>query len=419
MSKAYALVDCNNFFVSCERVFQPKLANTPVAILSNNDGCIIARSNEIKQMGVPMGAPYYKWQQKIIQNGGQVLSSNYQLYGDMSNRVMSCIAKLAPKLEIYSIDEAFIQLDGMSTAKQEQFAIKLSDYITKCTGIPVSIGVAATKTLAKIANFHAKKSSCSYLVITNQEQQQDLLNTTEVADIWGVGRRWGKKLRERGIYTAGQLSQQDSKQIRRAFSVIGERLVLELQGFSCLSLETIAPRKNIIASRSFGTSVDSIEVLEEAVSSYVSRACVKLRGQQSRAQAIYVYIRTNKFSQITKQYYASKVIGFDNPTSDTREISYLAKQALRQIYQKNYKYHKAGIMLMDLVPNGQEQTNLFVQKDHSKSDLLMQTIDSINKLHGRGTLKFAAEGLEQSWAMRNNLRSPRFTTNWEELLEVK
>ena len=419
MSKVYALVDCNNFFVSCERVFQPSLTKRPVAILSNNDGCIIARSNEIKQMGVPMGAPYYKWRHEISTKGGLILSSNYQLYGDMSDRVMSCIANLAPSLEIYSIDEAFIRLDNMSVLELEEFAKHLRQYIFKCTGIPVSIGIGPTKTLAKLANYNAKKNQSNYLILMTKEQQEGILNTSEVENIWGVGRRWSKKLRERGIYTALQLSQQNCKQIRQAFSVVGERLVMELQGVSCLSLEDISPRKNIIASRSFGESVDSIDFLSEAVSSYVARACMKLRKQQSRAQAICVYIRTNRFRQDIEQYCGSTTMGFDNPTSDTREISTIAKHALKKVYKKQHKYHKAGVILMDLIPNGNEQANLFVKKEYGKSDLLMQTLDDINRQHGRGTVKFAAEGLEQVWAMRNNHRSPRYTTSWDELLEVK
>lgn len=414
----FALVDCNNFFASCERVFNPHLDGKPVAILSNNDGCIIARSNEVKKLGIPMGAPFYKYKEMCEQNNVHVFSSNYQLYGDMSDRVMQSLKMLAPEVEIYSVDEAFLRLDSLAWMNLAEYGISLKDKIKMWTGIPISVGIAHTKTLAKIANHLAKKST-GVVDLRNKELIDAVLNKLAVKEIWGIGSQLSASLNKLGIYTAKQLRDADPKLIRKRFGVVGERVVEELKGHSCYDLATIPQlRKNIISSRSFGKKVESQEELQEAIASYVSIASEKMRKQKSRAQGICVYIMTNRF-KAHEQYYAnSKVYRFAVPTSDTRLIINKAHQCLKDIYQAGYKYSKAGIMLMDLVSEEYKQMDMFENQNYVKCDALMETIDKLNIRFGKGSLFLAVQGTKRNWRMKNDLRSPRYTTSWDELLTV-
>lgn len=414
----FALIDCNNFFASCERVFNPYLEDKPVAILSNNDGCIIARSNEVKKVGIPMGAPFYKYKEICEKNNVHVFSSNYQLYGDMSDRVMQSLQMLAPELEVYSIDEAFLKLDSLSWMNLEEYGHVVKNKIKMWTGIPISVGIAHTKTLAKVANHVAKKST-GVVDLRDSKLVEEVLSKLEVKEIWGIGRNLSLSLNRLGIYTAKQLRDTDPKLIRKRFGVVVERVVEELKGNSCYDLSTIIPpRKNIISSRSFGKKVESQEELQEAVATYVAIASEKMRRQQSRAQGICVYIMTNRFKVKAQYYAASKIYRFAIPTSDTRLIINKAYQCLQVIYKPGYKYNKAGVMLMDLVDEECKQIDLFEKENYVKSDALMKTIDKANQKLGKGRLFFAAQGIKPVWRMKNNLRSQRYTTNWDELLQV-
>ena len=433
----FALVDCNNFYASCERVFRPNLQQKPIVVLSNNDGCIIARSNEAKALGIEMGAPFYKFRQLIEKNKVAVFSSNYTFYGDMSNRVMKSLQMMVPDLEIYSIDEAFLRLDNIAFDDIINLCFKIRFNINKWLGIPTSIGIAGTKTLAKIANQIAKKNlynlAPNHLCDLRDENLQiKVLAQTAVQDVWGIGKGIATKLNAIGIENALQLRESDSKQIRKILGVVGERIVYELNGVSCLHLEEIAPRKNILSSKSFGKNVTAKSDLQEAVTNYAVRACEKMRKQKTLAQAIHVYIRTNPFSN-KPQYCAGNAISFASPTDNVAEILKSALKILEQIYQKNYEYKKAGIMLLDLVKSGEnEQINLFqndlflnqninenVKKfDDKKTEIIQKTLEKINQNFSKNTIFYAIQGTKRSWQMHCNKRSQHYTTNVKELAKV-
>ena len=415
----FALVDCNNFYASCERLFQPQLRNRPIIVLSNNDGCVVARSQEAKQLDIPMGVPYFKVKALCDRHHVAVFSSNYQLYGDLSQRVMETLRQFTPDLEVYSIDEAFLSLDGFSHLDLTAYAQEIRARVKQWTGIPVSIGVGPSKTLAKIANHVAKRrTQTGVFDLRDQTIQSDILATLPVRDIWGVGRQWAKKLPEFGIETALQLRQADPALIRRHFTVVGERLVRELNGVSCLPLETLAAKQTIMSSKSFGAVQTEFQPIAEALSCYTARACEKLRGQGSKAQGIYVTLRTSKFRQGCPQYSNGMNYGFPMPTSDTRAIVKAAKHCLKQIYRPGYAYQKTGVMLTDLVSETVRQQDLFLRGDDGRSERLMQVMDRVNKRMGRNTLYLAAQGTNRSWGMRCDQRSPRYTTQWDELAIV-
>jgi DNA polymerase V len=419
MSKVFALVDCNNFYASCERVFNPALNNKPIVVLSNNDGCIVARSNEAKSLGIPMGAPYHQNKDIIAKHKVAVFSSNYQFYGDMSQRVMSSLKMMVPDMEIYSIDEAFLSLDNLDNFNLNDFAINVRANLLKWTGIPTSFGIAPTKTLAKIANHIAKKhTKTGVFDIRDEKLQIKIMRNLAVEEIWGISHRWGKKLRNLGINTALELRNSDPKFIRKNFSVVGERLVYELRGKSCLGLEEIAPRKNIMSSKSFGKLVTDLAPMEEALSTYAVRACEKLRKQKSKAQGIYVFVKTNYFRKYDPQYRNGIMINFDHPSSDNAFIINQAKKLLKQIYKKGYRYHKCGIMLLDLVDENYHQHHFFNQNNTAKSDRIMKMLDKVNQDLGPNTLFHAAQGIKRDWQMRCDNRSKRYTTKWDELAEA-
>jgi len=412
----FALIDCNNFYASCERVFDPSLQNKPIVILSNNDGCIVARSNEAKKLGIPMGAPLYKWQEVCKKYQVKVFSSNYALYGDMSNRIMHILKELCENIEIYSIDEAFVLFKAPLKFDLYKYALTIKQTIFQQTGIPVSIGLGPSKTLAKVANHIAKKNtSTGVFDITDDYIRNNTLTYFPVSDIWGIGRQITKKLLNYNITTAKHLHDFDIKTLRREFSVVLEKTIEELRGIPCIELENITTKKQIVSSRSFGKTTTQLIQVEEAISHYTAKACVKLRRQKSLASGIMVFIHTNLFSKNKPKYSNSASFIFIKPTSDTGNIISSAKLCLKKIFKPGFEYKKAGIMLLNLVPEHIEQHDIFNPAEDPKKYKLMLAIDSINASMGKTTLFFCAEGINQKWQMKSLQRSPRYTTNWQEL----
>lgn len=422
---AIALVDVNNFYVSAERVFNPKLEGKPVAVLSNNDGCVVARSAEVKALGVPMGEPWFKLKDLARKHGIIALSSNYALYADMSNRVMSVLADFSPRQEIYSIDECFLDLAGLP-GERSRIGQDIRNRIQKWVGVPVCVGIAPTKTLAKLANHCAKKALagqegvCDFTAMSERELGP-LLSSIDVGEIWGVGRKLSAHLKVGGIETVRQLRDFDVTRLRSRFGVVMERTVRELRGTSCLEMTEISPPKQqIISSRSFGKYVTNLQELEEAVSAYMGRAAEKLRAQDSVAATAYVYIRTNPHKEGEPQYSPGMMVGLPHPTNDTRLLTEAVLACLYRIYRPEFRYQKAGVMLSDITPAGIIQRDLFTQAQAAgRSDRLMETLDRINNRMGPGTLRLASEGIGQGWRMKRGNMSPAYTTRWSELPVVR
>ena len=421
----FALVDCNNFYASCERVFSPKLEGKPVVVLSNNDGCVVARSNEAKALGIGMGVPAFEVEDIIRKNGVEVFSSNYALYADMSSRVMETLSAFTPDIEVYSIDEAFLDLAGFNGLGHPCRDCSLTDYgrkiwrtVKQWTGMPVTVGMARTKTLAKIANRVAKKSAKAngVLDLTDSPYLNRVLAETPVEKVWTVGIRTALKLKGAEIKTALALRDADIGWVRQKFGVVGVRTVYELRGISCYSLEQNPPiKKSIAVSRMFGKPVESIEELKEAIASYASRAGRKLRGQGLAAGVMTVYVTTSRF--IENRYFNSHTVEFAVATSDTIELIRNACRCIDRLYRKGCAFKKCGIIFNALVPENQAQKALFDNVDRLKSQRLMRVIDSINT-RLNSPLQWAAEGLAQSWKVKFNRRSCRYTTRWDELPEV-
>jgi DNA polymerase V len=422
--RAIALVDVNNFYVSCERVFNPKLRNKPVVVLSNNDGCAVARSNEVKALGVPMGAPWFKFKDLAKQHGIMAYSSNYALYADMSNRVMSILRQFSPDQEVYSIDESFLDLTSFQRRDLVKYGQLIRSSVLKGTGLPVCVGIASTKTLAKLANHCAKKrleynSVCNFNSMSDSQLDQ-LLSEIDVGGIWGVGRKLAPKLKQLGFNTVLDLKRANPEILRQNFSVVMEKTIRELNGIVCIELEEVTPAKQqILSSRSFGTPVTDIHGLSESISLYVSRAAEKLRRQQSYAGSLYVYIRTSPFRDKDPQYSNGMTIKLPSPTDSTPKLVSIALWGLKQIYHPGYNYAKAGIMLGELVSASGIQTDLFsTMQPNPKSDRLMQAMDLINRKMGKESIKMASEGFKRPWKMKQENKSPCYTTNWDELLKV-
>ncbi|MGL6029832.1 MAG: Y-family DNA polymerase [Legionella sp.] len=414
----FALIDCNNFYASCERLFRPDLIDKPIVVLSNNDGCVIARSNESKALGIAMGEPYFKIKALCKQHAVHAFSSNYTLYGDLSHRVMMTIEALWPHVEVYSIDEAFLDLSTMPKHQLESFCIALQKKILKDTGIPTSIGIGKTKTLAKAAN-HLCKRVLKVPVYCLSDSS--VLKQVEVNDVWGVGRQWAKKLISQGIYTAYDLMQADAHQIKKRFNVVLMRTAMELQGIACESLEEAEPKQSIMSSKSFGEMQNQLTSVAQSISSHCARAVEKLRAQQLVAQRMYVFVHTNRHRQDLAQHFQSIQVNFINPTDDVRLITKMAKRCLRQIFKSGYWYKKAGVCLEDLIPKTTRQLDLFhpiSDERLEKTEQLMGVFDAINQKYGRHTLRLAAEGYSKPWAMRAQMKSPAYTTRWSELPKV-
>ena len=416
--RSIALIDVNNFYVSCERVFNPKLIGKPVVVLSNNDGCAVARSNEAKGLGVQMGAPWFKLKDLAKQHGMIGLSSNYALYADMSNRVMSILREYSPDQEVYSIDESFLDLTGFQSRDLIKYGQHMRKRILRWTGLPVCVGIGSTKTLAKLANHCAKKqpvfnSVCNLNNLSNAELDL-LLSQIDVGEIWGIGRKLAPKLQALGINSVLDLKRASPERLRQQFSVVMEKTVRELNGTVCIELAEIAPPKQqIMSSRSFGQSVQDYNSLTESITLYVSTAAVKLRQQQSLAGSVYVYIATSPFKLDEKQYSNGIRIPLPSPTDDTRLLANIALWALKQIYRPNYSYAKAGIVLSELVTRQYLQNDLFARLP--SSDALMTVMDGINRKMGRESIKLASEGFVRPWRMKQGNKSPSYTTKWGEL----
>lgn len=420
----FALVDCNNFYASCEKLFRPDLANMPVVVLSNNDGCVIARSKEAKKLGIKMGVPVFQVRELLQKHGVKAFSSNYALYADMSQRVMNTLEDLAPRVEVYSIDEAFLDLTGVSYSQSlTEFGLSIRQVIQKCIGITVCVGIAPSKTLAKLANHAAKTwhKTGGVVDLTSKNRQRKLLALLPVNEVWGIGSKLTKRLQQLGIDTALQLADADPKFIRQHFSVVVERTVRELNGESCIALEEMAPtKKQIISSRAFGERITDKQQMREAISEYISRACKKLRQEQQQAKHLTVFLRTSPFSDKDAPYSASKSLELDSPSSDTRVFLTKAMRLLDGLWVDGYRYAKAGVMLADFYDPGVYQPGLFddpiVQKESDQA--LMQLMDKLNTKHAN-TIFFASQGAKQDWSMKRELLSPAYTTNWRELPVAK
>ncbi|MGD0819199.1 MAG: Y-family DNA polymerase [Desulfomonilia bacterium] len=418
MEQIFALVDCNNFYASCERVFNPSIDGKPVVVLSNNDGCIIARSNEAKALGIKMGEPLHQCQTLIAKNKVHVFSSNFPLYGDLSARVMGTLATFTPEMEVYSIDEAFLDLTGIPENLTEYGRI-IRKTVKRWVGIPVSIGIAPTKTLAKAAAKLVKKRS-EYQGVFDITDHIETLADIDVGDVWGVGWQYTKLLRRHGILTALDLRNAPASWVRKHMTVVGLRIVMELRGTSCIPLdEGEQPKKSIMCSRSFGRKVYTLNELKEAVSAYTSRVSEKLREQNSAASIIQVMLIEFPFNDgHPRTHFCSTTIPV--ATSYTPDLIRYAKALLERVYRKGPAYRKAGVMLSGICQRGQVQMNLFHTSREGEQELkLMQTVDEVNRRWGRGTLIHASSGFARPWWMRQTRRSPQFTTSWTDIPVVK
>ena len=417
----FALVDCNNFYASCEKLFRPDLKHTPVVVLSNNDGCIVARSREAKALGFKMGSPFFQVQADLCRMGVQVFSSNYALYADISNRVMTTLEQLAPEVEVYSIDEAFLNLTGVPGL--EQYGQQVRKQVYDWTGIATCIGIAPTKTLAKLANHAAKQYPATGGVVdlTDRQRQIRLMKLVPVGDVWGVGRRISAKLNAMGVRTAWELAVSNPKSIRRQFSVVLERTVAELNAESCLELEQVTPaRQQIVCGRSFGSKISQLASMQGAVSNYTARAGEKPRADNLRAGQLSVSIRTSGFESAEPQYSNNATGRLMVATSDTRALVGLAMQLLQSIWRDGYRFAKAEVMLFDFQPAGMMQGDLFTNPvPNVRQEALMKVVDAINA-SGKGRIFLASQGIhEASWGMKREFLSPAYTTRWSDLPVVR
>lgn len=417
----YALVDCNNFYASCERVFNPSLRNRAIVVLSNNDGCVIARTNEAKAAGVKMGQPAFEIKDLIKQFDIKVFSSNYTLYGDMSQRVMNTLSEFTPEIEIYSIDEAFLCFKGFQFFNINDYASTIRKTVIKNTGIPVSVGIASSKTLSKLANHYAKKVAKNNGVFVITEQNHiEALKGFEISDVWGIGRQYSKLLYKHNVKTAFDFVNLPDDWIRKNLSVVGLRTKQELLGQECIEFEhKVSPKKAICTSRSFGSMQDDYKSISEAVANFASRCAYKLRKQNSAANLILVFIHTNQHRKDLPQYSKSIVIKLDVATSSSMELITKALMGLKSIYKEGFKYKKAGVIVSGIVPDENVQLSLFDSCDRSKHTEALKVMDVINNKYGRDTLKVASLGFNRKWKLRQDLLSPSYTTNWLQILTVK
>lgn len=421
MSKApvFALIDCNSFYASCERVFRPDLANVPVVVLSNNDGCVIARSYDAKPF-VKMGEPYFQIKDKLRQLGIVAFSSNYALYGDISQRVMSVIESMVPAVEVYSIDEAFADLRGVPGP--EALGRNIRNQVLRCTGIPVGVGIAQTKTLAKLANHTAKRLQAQtggVVDIRDPFKRDWVLRNTDVAEVWGVGRRMKAHLDEMGIKTAMDLAKADPWALRKKFSVIIEKTARELSGTSCLELdEPDPPKQEICCSRMFGKRLQDLPAIKEAVATYMMRAAEKLRAQHSLCRKVRVSVRTGMFNPTEAQYANGVLIDLPYPTDDVRVLTKAATDAVERIYRPGFKYSKAEVMLLSLCQPGEYTEDLFARSQPDEAAKVMSVLDAINHRWGRGTLRVASVPAAPEWSMRRSLLSQSYTTRLDQLWRV-
>ncbi|MCE2743768.1 MAG: Y-family DNA polymerase [Fluviicola sp.] len=417
----FALVDCNNFYASCERLFNPSLIGKPIVVLSNNDGAVIARSNEAKALGIPMGAVAYQYEKFFLENGVNVFSANFALYGDMSSRVMTILQEYTPELEIYSIDEAFLKLVGFEYFDLNQYGYDIQKHVRTWSGIPICIGIAPTKALAKVANKIAKKypqrTNNSY-VIDTEEKRIKALKWLKIEDVWGIGRKHSIRLKEIGVHTAYDFTQINDAWVRRNLSVVGLRLKHDLAGIPTLDLEDIKPRKNIATTRSFERNLTHYQDLKERITTFAVSCSEKLRKQNSCCTSVMVFIRTNNHRTELEQYNNSIVIKLPFPTNSSIEIAQFACEGLNKIYRKGYQYKKAGVIIMDFRPQNEIQLNIF-NNSNPKHSPLMKVIDKINASFGQQKIKLASQDLKRVWKMKQERLSPRYTTKLSDVILIK
>ena len=414
-----ALADCNNFYASCERVFNPGLKNKPIVVLSNNDGCIIARSNEAKVLGIKMGVPVFQVRDIIDNNNVYVFSTNFALYGDMSSRVMSLLSDISPEIEIYSIDEAFMNFTGVKDSVH--LASRMKSVVTKSTGIPISIGIAATKTLSKVANYFAKKQTANGVyALTEQQQIVQALKELPVSKLWGVGSRHLRMLNSYGINTAYDFIQLNEEWVLEKMTIMGLRMQRELKGDPCFGIDAYPSRKkNIRTSRSFGVKVKSLQTIQESIIAHAARCAEKLRIENSCARYVSVLLRTNPFSKSQDYYYGYKYINLEIPTNDSMEIVNAAKILLGSIYKEGLIYTKSGVIVGDTVPADQVQLNLFYsEQGREKRKNLYKSVDFINQTMGRDKIQLLGQGIAKKWKLKQENLSPCYTTRWTDLLRI-
>ena len=421
----FGLADCNNFYCSCERVFHPDLIGKPVVVLSNNDGCVIARSEESKALGIKMGDVFYQVKDRLEQNDVAVFSSNYNLYGDMSRRVMSLLSRYSPKVDVYSIDEAFLDFTGMGTAEElTEYCRKMVRHITKGTGIPISLGIAPTKTLAKMASKFAKKHKGyeGVCLMDTDEKREKALKLFDVADVWGIGHRSVEKLNYYGIKTAWDLTQKSESWVRREMTVTGVRTWKELRGESCISIEELPHKKSICTSRSFAEQgLNKLAEVEEAIANFAAQCSRKLREQHTVCSSMTVFAHTSRFRQDLPQSYIYQTVNLIVPSNDQQELVSLAVKTLRANWKDGdgYFYKKAGVILWGICRDNAIQTNLFDQVDQEKQAALAKAIDAINRKNGHNKIRVAVQGDEKGWQLKREYISKQYTTNLDDVIVLK
>ena len=417
----FALIDCNNFYASCERVFNPNLQQKPVAILSNNDGCVISMSDEAKKLELPFGAPIFKWEQFCKEKDITILSSNYPLYGDMSARVMNILADFSPEVEVYSIDESFLKLDGFENYNLYEYGTKMRSRVLKWTGIPTCVGIAPTKALCKIANKIARsnlKQSKGICIIDSEENRIKALKWTKIGNVWGIGSRLKKRLQEKGCVTAWDFVQLPSDWVLKNFSIVEWRLQKDLQGISKIPLGEVVSKKMIATTRSFENTYSDLENIKERISTYATRCAEKLRNQESSCHMLIVQLSSDRFQKNAQQHRESTTVVFSYPTDSTLEIATAAIKAVKTIFRSGIKYKKAGVIVTGLVPNDNFQLNLFTH-ENPKHKPLMAAIDDLNKKFKSDKIKLGNQDLKRTWKMRQKRLSAKFTTNINDVIIVK
>lgn len=416
----FALVDCNNFYASCERVFRPDLIGKPIVVLSNNDGCVIARSNEAKAVGIPMGAPAFEYEKVFSTHGVKVFSANFALYGDMSQRVMDILSDYSPDIEIYSIDEAFLKLEGFERYNLDSYSREMRKRVTKWTGIPVSVGIAPTKALAKLANRIAKKfpkETNGVYCIDSEEKRIKALKWLKVEDVWGIGKQHSKRLNAINVHTAFDFTQLDDSWVKKYMAVVGIRLKQELSGTSTLDIEIAQPKKSIATTRSFDTNYTEYEQLHERVATFAVACSEKLRKQHSCCNTLMVFIHTNGYREELPQYSRNMVVQLPYPTNSSIELTRFATEALKRIFKKGYHYKKAGVIVMDFTPEDNTQLNFFENSD-KRHIPLMKAMDKLNTQYGQQKIKLASQDSKRIWKMRQEKLSPRYTTKLSDIITV-
>lgn len=416
----FALIDCNNFYASCERVFRPDLNGKPVVVLSNNDGCVIARSNEAKALGIPMGAPAFQYEDVFNKYNVHVFSANFALYGDMSHRVMSILSEYSPEIEIYSIDEAFLNLDGLEHLNLLNYATEIRKKVLRWTGIPISIGIAPTKALSKVANKIAKKFSDKtngVYILDSEEKIIKALKWLPVEDVWGIGRRHSKRLKAIGVKTAYDFIQLDDNYVKNKMTIVGLRLKRDLQGIPSIKMEDVQPKKNIATTRTFEKNYTDFEQINERVITFAVSCAEKLRKQNSACNSMMVFVHTNPHREDLEQYSKNIVVKLPFPTNSGIELAKFASQALKQIFKPGYFYKKAGVIVMDFTPADIPQYDLFENSDERHKPL-MNAVDKINSKYGQHKIRLAAQDQKRVWKMKQEKLSPRYTTKLSDIITI-